>query len=422
MGITKLSWDECKGMIQVANQKLYELLDEYPGIRNYTFEKYSYKYGQIVCDEHNFYTPDGIPVLDNIPFSLFLNKNFEMFLNFENKRISETILRKGDLIFIASFLNKEYLRHAFADISLCAGSRSPIIVGNIGNSTKYHELSKYLNHNIVKYCANDDNFYLLKEMCNGYQSKWRAEFLSFSIKLHKKILQRDNIHSLKIIDYVNNYFLGRESYAISSKYYQLILSYVKRFYSNMKNSTYINDIIRDICNIVCEYKSSYILAHNDDSIPLSDIHYMFNEIYKTKIAPFIMVPSVFSALDEHNHYFSLPIHTITYKPDKIINLADFAVQVKNLFEIYKESISNLKLSKGTLFYDASQSLNLEIITDRVSEASKQNHVTMMKDITTIDFNFNKQLMNFNNKGYKVEVPQRSTFFSAAFLLDYQKSF
>ncbi|MCF6776885.1 hypothetical protein L3V83_09930 [Thiotrichales bacterium 19X7-9] len=419
MGIEKLSWDECKHLIEAVNEPFYELLAEYPGIETYTFEKYSYAYGQIICDEKHFYKPDGEIVSDNIPFSLFLKKTFEMYIQFENKVITEFTLTPGDLIFIASFLSDGYCKNAFADICLCAGTRTPKLIGNFGNTAKYHEVSNYLNHNVVQYTANEDNFHLLREICKGYDSQWRAEFLVFPMQLHQNIKNKDDIYSLKILNFINNYFLDRESFAISYKYYNLTISYVKRYYSNMMNSSYINDIIKDIYNVGCEYKSSYTLACDNESLPLDDLHFIFNEIYKADTAPFIMIPSMTNVFDENYHYFSIPIHTETYKPEKVINLTEFAIKIKNLFEIYRESIKKLNFSEHTVFYKVSQSLNLKIITDRVSTASKQQQVTLLKDIINLDRNFKSQLLKFHQQGYLVSLPQRSKFFSGAFLLEYK---
>ncbi|MCF6767439.1 hypothetical protein L3V86_03540 [Thiotrichales bacterium 19S11-10] len=419
MGIEKLSWADCKDMIKAVNKPFYELLADYPGIDSYTFEKYSYTYGQIICDEKYFYTPDGEKVSENIPFSIFLNKTFEMYINFENKVITEFTLNPGDLIFIASFLSKNYCKNAFSDICLCAGTRSPILIGNIGNTAKYHEVSNYLNHDIVQYASSEDNFYLLKEICKAYNSNWRAEFLVFPMQLHKKINENKDVCSLLILNYINNYFLDRESFAISYKYYNLIISYIKRYYSTMMNSSYINDIIKDIYNMGCGYKSSYKLACDNDSLPLDDLHHIFNEVYKTDIAPFIMVPSMFSREKDCSHYFSIPVHTITYKPEKVINLTELSLKLKKLFSIYRESIDKLNFSDHTTFYQVSQNLELKIVTDRVSMASKQQVVTLLKDITTIDESFKQQLLMFKNQGYDVVMPQRSKFFSGAFLLDYQ---
>ncbi|TNF68991.1 MAG: hypothetical protein EP298_04500 [Gammaproteobacteria bacterium] len=418
MGIEKLSWDECKHLIEAVNEPFYQLLAEYPGIETYTFEKYSYAYGQIISDENYFYNPDGKIASDNIPFSIFLSKNFEMFLKIDNFIMTKSVLSPGDLIFITSFLSKQYVPNAFSNISICAGTRTPILIGNFGNTAKYHEVSNYLNHNVVKYAANEDNFHLLREICMGYQSKWKAEFLAFPIELHQKIYQRVDNSSFKILNYIYSYFLDRESFSINSEYYNLILSHIKRFYSSMMNSSYINNIIVDIYKMACEYKPSYTLANDNESLPLDDLHFIFNEIYKADSAPFMMVPIIYSNFDKNSsYYFSIPVHTASYKPDKIINLTEFSIKIKNLFEVYKDSIDKLNFSEHTLFYRISQSLDLKIITDRVSTASKQNQVTLLKNITELDHNFNNQLLKFQQQGYNVSLPQRSKFFSGAFKLN-----
>ncbi|MCF6765298.1 hypothetical protein L3V82_05900 [Thiotrichales bacterium 19S3-7] len=420
MGIEELSWDECKHLIEAVNQPFYQLLAEYPGIETYTFKKYSYAYGQIVGDEHFFYRPDGSKILENIPFSIFLNNNFEFFMNVGEFNLTHRILKAGDLVYIASFLSKKFYEYAFPNISICAGTRNPMMIGNFGNTAKYHEVSNYLDHDIMKYVTGMDDFYLLREICKGYNSKWRAEFLAFPIELHKKIQNKQDIYSLKLLDYIYNYFLDEESFAVSYEYYNITLSYIRRFYSNMKNSSYINEIVKDIYKMVCEYKASYVLANDSKSIPLDDLHFIFNEVYKSDTAPFIMIPAMFSLLEDKKYYFSIPIHTVIYKPEKVINLTEFAIKVNKLFEIYRDTISKLNFSDDTRFVQLAKFLTLRVITDRVSSASKNNQVTLLKELTELDINFHKQITNFQKQGFNVLMPQRSKFFSGAFLLDYKK--
>ncbi|MCF6806903.1 hypothetical protein L3V79_00660 [Thiotrichales bacterium 19S9-12] len=416
MGIEKLSWADCKDLIRAVNEPFYQLLADYPGIERYTFEKYSYAYGQIICDEKYFYTPDGKKVSENIPFSIFLKKTFEMFLKIDDCIITKSVLAPGNLIYIASFLSGNYIKNAFKNISICAGTRSPILIGNFGNTAKYSEISKFLNHNIDQYAINEDNFFLFREICKGYDSEWRAEFLAFPMELHKKLQEQRDVYSIKILNYIISYFLDREAFSINSEYYNLILSHIKRFYSSMMNSSYINNIIVDMYKMACEYKPSYTLACNNESLPINDLHYIFNDIYKADTFPFIMVPAIFSKLDNRNYYFSIPVHTASYKPEKIINLTEFSLKIKKLFEVYKESINKLNFSENTTFHQVSQTLNLDIITDRVSSASKQSQVTLLKEIINLDNDFKAQKNSFINDGYKLSMPQRSKFFSGAFVL------
>ena len=81
--MSELSWDKVKTDIALVNKRLYEVLETIDGIQNMLFTVLEYQYGQIIADENHFYLPNTGGKLSSVPFSMVLEKNLEMFIEFK---------------------------------------------------------------------------------------------------------------------------------------------------------------------------------------------------------------------------------------------------------------------------------------------------------------------------------------------------
>ena len=96
--MSELSWDRVKTGIARVNKRLYEILQTIDGIQNMLFTVLEYHYGQIIADEEYFYLPNTGGKLMSVPFSMVLEKNLEMFIEFKGKSSTHQVYKGRRLL------------------------------------------------------------------------------------------------------------------------------------------------------------------------------------------------------------------------------------------------------------------------------------------------------------------------------------
>ncbi|TID93900.1 hypothetical protein DIZ66_18550, partial [Legionella pneumophila] len=109
--MSELSWDRVKTDIARVNKRLYEILETIDGIQNMLFTVLEYQYGQIIADEDYFYLPNTCGKLSSVPFSMVLEKNLEMFIEFKGKSSTHQVYKEGDFLSVSSLYNASNTHH-----------------------------------------------------------------------------------------------------------------------------------------------------------------------------------------------------------------------------------------------------------------------------------------------------------------------
>lgn len=412
MGVEKLNWADARILMHKANPGFVALLDTLDGIDKYEFTKYSYRYGDLICDADYFYDPDGNIVADNIPFGMVVEKSMQFFMELEGYIIPGALRTVGDMSYITYFSLSD--RSALnLNWSVCSGVRDPVIIPTYKQRAKYLQMKIGLG--VVDSIDYSSDFSALRDIASNMNSDWRCEYLGFPIELMEYMKCSPKTWHIRE-------FLLREimntGYANNSKnlMQDMILDYIKVHKSNVKNSFYLSSAANHIFDSVSGQAMLHKLAVDENELPLFDIQKAYESFYKPKHPPMILVPSNFRESSAEEHFFSIQHHTVMYKPNHIANIVELCVAVRDLMSLYTKCLTEIEIVPNNSLLMFLNSAKISIISDRESAFNETAGVCLFENLRNISPSIKRQFDVFKNKNKAHEIPSRSNFFSGCIML------
>lgn len=413
MGVEKLNWADARILMHKANPEFTELLETVDGIEKYEFTKYSYRYGDLVGDANYFYDPDGNIVADNIPFGMVVEKSMHFFMKLGEYIIPGQLQHVGEFAYMSkfSFADRVNLTSTW---SLCAGTRVPVLVSSYRQYSKYQRMQKEINSSIpiIESGDMDNDFVVLRNLARAINSDWRFEYIGFSDRLSDFLKNSES--TWKIREYVLSKLM-RCNQASNTKnlHHEIILNYIKVHHSAIKNFYYLSNVINHIFDAISGHSVIHKLATNDSSLPLQAIQEAYCSFYKPKTLPLVLTSSTFIDDPYTAHYFSIPYHTIMYRPEHIANIIELCANAKDLVKIYSEELIKLSAIKGGFLTRLLPDIDLNIIGDRVNAYQKSHGAMLVNELDKFSIDFKEQNSKLNIEKNRYKMPERSTFFSGA---------
>ncbi|GGF94049.1 MULTISPECIES: hypothetical protein [Cysteiniphilum] len=413
MGVEKLNWADARILMHKANPEFVALLDTVDGIDKYEFTKYSYRYGDLICDADYFYDPDGNIVADNIPFGMVVEKSMHFFMELGGKVISGPVRKEGDLSYLNYFRLADY-PDFIASWSLTAGDRDPVIVPTYKEKLKYLKVQQALNiDGSINY---SDDFSILKLIAKGTKNSWRMVYVGISEELSAYL--KTSPKCWQIREYLYKELMSiRQANNIKNLVQEMVLNYIKVHHCNIKNFFYLSNIVNHIFDSISGQSMMHRLSDDDQSLPLFDIQKVFEEIYQPKHPPLILVSSNYKEEFKKDHFFSIQHHTDLYRPEHIPNIISLCVMVKNLVFMYAEEAQKIPfVHKSSQISCLADKVSLTVINDRPSTHNEVGESCLLKDIQEMSTSFKNQFQEFKEKNPDYQFPVRSNFFSGSFLI------
>lgn len=415
MNIKKLQWEQAKHLLQAVNPKLSRAVEACPATSKYPFYLVSYEYGEIITSpEIEFQYPKN--VFGNlwsktIPFSVVIDKSFEMFIDFMGKTFCYRVYGKGEIFrtfeFIENYLNK----FTPADIiSVSSGARNTFLLPSISHSIPHKNLCAHFDKNLTKPNSIDDHFFIFRDLASTAKVDWRSQLLCFD---KKWVNETKASRPHKFIQYIKSYNSKFEAYSRSLTFYEFLLSYIRAEYCSPKITNYMYDIIKQFYGIACSTVTGYSPIVNDDSLPYKFISETYRDIYKLKSIPFGMTPSWFNE-DNNPIYYSLIKEGMIFKPKTILSTLQASVQIKEWFSLFNKKIVELDMYKNTKFRYCAENIKTSVFHD-----SGDNHKDVLNTHTDL-FKYDKR---FKEVAQALNLPlsayiTNSTFFTGSFGLRY----
>ncbi|WP_440615378.1 hypothetical protein [Cysteiniphilum sp. 6C5] len=418
VGVEKLNWADVRILMHKANPEFVALLDTVDGIEKYEFTKYSYRYGDLICDADYFYDPDGNIVADNIPFGMVVEKSMHFFMELGNYVIPGELAIVGDFAYMSKFSYTQKI-NVISTWSVCAGTRVPIIVSTYKQYSKYAKMQSAMGITEKFYSPSNDgtDFSVIRNIARGVKSDWRFVYIGFPEELTE--LLKNNVHAWHIREYILKKLMGSNQASNTKSLYQdIILNYIKVHHSNIKNFYYLSNVINHLLDAVCGYSVIHRLADNDITLPLQEIQQAYHEFYKPKNPPFILTSSNFAINQKYTHYFSIPYHTMMYRPEHIANIVELCANVKRLIKVYADELGNIPIVGGGVLLQKLSSISFSVIADRPNTFQNTDDVLLIKDLPVHCKDFSKQLNSYRLLDNKYTMPQRSSFFSGAIKMNF----
>ncbi|WP_162902336.1 hypothetical protein, partial [Facilibium subflavum] len=396
MSIIKVKWDDIAKRIKEINPKAHEILDADPDIRNHTFEIWQYKYGDVVGDDTGHFLPDGTRVDANIPFGMFLSKQFDFYLNNTPIQINYSY-KAGDFIFTSYITNDVSHYYSPSDFWIGAGTIEPLFASRVADEKRHRALNEHFDTHITRPYFNHLHFNTIKEIASYVAPDWRAEFLRFP-QQWATMVRESKAHPFK--DLIYQFMFKRTAYDRHSHYYQHLLSKVRRNYTEtVFQNAYANQIIMHLFFALCGHIPIHTFATDDTALPLAAIQQAYLDIYQTTQVPLILIPSLFNKNPEQMHYFSVAHHTESYKPNSVNNALKLCADIKYIVQIYADVFKNVTRPYNHLFYDITQNIHIDIIHERKGALHSQGKAYMLNEIDQLDPICKAQLEDFREKGY-----------------------
>ncbi|WP_440994057.1 hypothetical protein [Cysteiniphilum litorale] len=416
MGVEKLNWADARILMHKANPEFVALLDTVDGIDKYEFTKYSYRYGDLVGDANYFYDPDGNIVSDNIPFGMVVEKSMQFFMELGEYIIPGQLQHVGEFAYMTKFSFAKTI-NLTTTWCICAGTRVPVLVSSYRQYNKYQRMQNEIKSDIsiIESGNMENDFAVLRNVARAVNSDWRFEYIGFSDKLSDFLKNSES--TWRIREYILSKLM-KSNQASNTKnlHHEIILNYIKVHHSAIKNFYYLSNVINHVFDAISGHSVIHKLATNDSNLPLQAIQEAYCSFYKPKTLPLILTSSTFIDDPYIPHYFSIPYHTMMYRPEHIANIIELCANVKELVRVYADKLLETPAIKGGLLTTILPHIDLNIIGDRFNSYQKSHDAILVSELGEFSEDFRQQSIEINKGGDFYSMPQRSNFFSGSIQL------
>lgn len=411
--MSELSWDKVKTDIARVNKRLYTVLETIEGIQNMLFTVLEYPYGQIIADEHYFYLPNTGGKLISVPFSMILEKNLEMFIEFKGKASTHQIYKEGDFLSISSLYHSSNNHHPTDILQISSGARNTFLLSPVADARPHKSMEKYFKAEIPVPDILENHYLTFKHLSEAANCEWRSKLLVFP----SEILALIKEHKLPaLLSLVMEFDTNQNSYYANLPFYNYLMAFVRANNPEISQNEFTNNAINQLITIGTGQVPGYGLAVNDDLLPIDFITETYQNIYKSKYTPFIMVPVHF---DKNNPvFYSIIKEEMAFKPSSFSNKPQRCELIYDTYLLYAEKIKKLSHFTSTPFFESATELDLTLFHE------KNNQVTnnLFKLPRETIFSYDPRFLEISNKlGYSMDqFPSKTTFLVGCFGIKYNE--
>lgn len=359
--MSELSWDKVRSDIARVNKPLFKLLEKVDGIENMYFNIFDYPYGQIIADEQYFYLPEEGGKTPLVPFSMILEKNLEMFIEFKGKSSTYKIYKEGELLGVSSLSSTSSKHHPSDILQISSGARNAFLLCPIADVKSHSTLEKYFKNTLPKPEDLGLHYFTFKEICKVAQSEWRAKLLVFPMELVRQI-KENKLPSISRL--IMEYDSGQTGYYANTPFYNYLMTYIKANNDDISQNIFVNDVVTQLVGIGVGQVPGYGLTVNDDLIPAKFICELYRDVYKSRYTPIMMTPSHFNKENNYPVFYSILKEEMAFRPSSFSNKPQRCELIYNTCHQYAEEMKELGLFKNTPFYESITQLDLTLFNEK----------------------------------------------------------
>lgn len=407
--MSELSWDNVKDDIARSNMPFFEILKTIDGIQNMFFTVLEYPYGQIIADEEFFYLPNSGGKIPSVPFSMVLNKNLEMFIEFRGKSSTYKVYKEGDFLGVSSLYSSTNNHHPSDILQISSGARNAFLLCPIADVKPHSGLEKYFKMKFHKPDELGSHFLTFRSLCEAAHSSWRSKLLIFPSEI-VRLIRESKLPILSSL--IMNFDYNQTGYYSNTPLYNYLMTYIKANDNEISQNVYINDVINQLISIGVGQVPGYGLAVTDDLLPLDIISDIYRDIYKSRYTPFIMVPTHFNKETNNPVFYSILKEEMAFRPSSFSNKPQRCELIYNTYNQYADQIKLLGHFKETPFYESATELCLTLFNEKKVQVPK-GLFSLPKD--TI-FEYDPRFLEITEKlGYsQTNFPSKTTFLIGCF--------
>lgn len=323
------TWKEVRTQVMDVNPQLARIIDNLSPGPEFTLYKMTYPFGSRILHRGDLYLPskEGMVSLKHEdvspsvkkaigytsysnPVTLVLKNSAEMFIPIEGRIIPYAIVSPGSVFGLWTVLDG-LISHCPPLFlwDMTAGARSVSMLSKISDSVSHRRLVQYyqLNQSCPKNLL--DHWAIFKEIANhpSFGSPWEMEMLYFS---RKWIEQLSDPAWLPFRSYLQGLAWNSSAYWRNQYTANLMWAHIQR-QEGIKPSAYVNDIVKHLFAVGVSALPGYAPAQNDGLGPFSRIQKAYQEVYRMRdYPPIVMQPEYFSRATNNTVYMSLQFLTV----------------------------------------------------------------------------------------------------------------
>lgn len=413
--MSELSWDNVKTDIARVNKPLFDLLQKVEGIESMYFNVLEYPYGQIIADEEYFYLPNEGGKTSLVPFSMVLDKNLEMFIEFRGKSSTYKVYKEGEFLSVSSLSTSSKKHHPSDILQISSGARNAFLLCPIADAKPHSTLEKYFK---AKFPIPEDlgaHYFTFKDICNAGGCTWKSRLLVFPMELVRQI-KENKLQSISRL--LMEYDFNQTAYYANTPFYNYLMTYIKANNEHISQNIFINDVLAQLVAIGVGQLPGYGLAFNNDLLPADFISEVYRDVYKSKYTPLIMIPTHFNQEKNNPVFYSILKEEMAFRPSSFSNKPQRCELIYNTYYQYAEEIKKLGHFKKTPFYESATRLQLTLFNEKRVQIPPGLFRMPKEDI----FNYDPRFLEISEGlGYsQINFPPKSTFLIGCFGIKYNE--
>jgi hypothetical protein len=422
-GIVEVTWENIRERVSAVEPEFAQLVDELCLDKSYPFYLLYFPYGHLKGDTESSFipNPDGSyyrlndpnapkNIIKNLgygakhaPLGMVLEKNFEFYIDLKDEKLTlpQMVYSPGSFLSLSRNLQNTVVRAFISNkvSSLSSGMRSVFMLPNIGCFANHKNLKRDLNIKSPTPRSLYEHWQIFSEIANSTEinSIWRSCIIYFSENFVHK-LNNDGKWA-KINNYLCRKAFRNYEYERVNCYLEFIFSVMQKK-RNLKPNPYLMDTVRHIFITATGVTPGYVIAENENYLPLETIQKAYIDAYGLKsYIPSIVHANYFDFEKDINPaYYSLQYpatHSFSPKSKKIASKMYEMREIEHIVRaLMGEFSKQYSICSDTILSDISDKIEFNFFH---SERDKHNTIKYASEMPKLD-----PRIEHINPSYKVE--------------------
>ena len=399
--LKKSHWSECKHLIKKVNRPFYQLLSGVNPQDDIPIYIAEYRYGESIGAKTAVFLPDNkgntlqlgsnhtpSEILNDLgygmhsfPLGMIVKNYCEWFYNGSDESSSGITfpfaIQGEGTIFNKDIIFQEEEGVENSTLSVCSGSRSAFMLGNIGSRLNHENLREHFEIQETPPKNHYEHFNIFKIISES--SDWNTKLIYFSKKWIDEIKNNPNwVHiKLYLSEQMRNK-AGKDLFNFSYNNLFMTANKVNKF----RPTPFLVDTAKVIFNIAANQGCAHAPATDESKLPLKTIQNIYKEIYELKYNPTIMVPATISQSNKIIYYsLQIPSTEIATFKIKLNNSTIKELEaLKNILTAYVQEFAQPESPcYGSLLYHTSRKLNLDFFHNSPTVKGINNSEAVLSD-------------------------------------------
>lgn len=409
LGLKKISWNDIAPDIQLIDPNLKCIIDEVSPSKDYALYVGEYSYGALILNKGIFHVvnddnalvplshqsvpskvQEDLSYTGTIPVGLVLDNSIETFFVFGERTIPSSFYTSGGWISLWSILEGKDSYQVGPIWSISSGARTICMLPKITDKYCYEELKRKYNlkEQIPKCLA--EHWKIFESIANhkNFSQPWKSKIVYFSKQWFE---QKTDKKWAKFYKYLLHKAWSDSTVKRNQFIFDFIFSLSQKN-CGLKPNPYLADTVKHLVGIGAGGLPGFKPATDNTAAPIEGLQKAYIEDYGLRKIPTIMQPHHFSLSSPDRVYYSLEMPTTAVFSPRSSNGVSRMVDMRELKYILDKFLSEILngnlMVEQTPFFNLAETIQYDFYH---TDPDQHNEITLLKNVSAIDDNFNKIL-------------------------------